>query len=222
MEPDGTTTKLNEQGPVLLPEEVEALRAAVLDASRGASWVVCCGSLPPGVPDDFYAAIVRDAHDAGLRVAVDSSGAPMAQALTAAPDLIKPNRIELAEAVGCALPTVGAVVEAARGLIARGVGTVVVSLGRDGALLVDADQVVLASAAISRPLSTVGAGDSLLAGYLHGVHDGEDAAASLCRAVAFGAAAVMLPGSEMPRPEQVAAVQVRMNREPDPSSPLTD
>ncbi len=151
VEPDGTTTKVNEQGPALRPEEIDALRGTVLDASRDASWVVCCGSLPPGVPDDFYAALVREAHAAGLQVAVDSSGSPMAQALSATPDLIKPNRIELAEAVGRELGTVGAVVEAARGFIASGVGTVVVSLGRDGALLVDADQVVHAAATISRP-----------------------------------------------------------------------
>lgn len=222
VEPDGTTTKLNEQGPLLRPEELDALRAAVLEASTAARWVVCCGSLPPGVPDDFYAAMVRLCHEAGLKVAVDSSGPPMAAALAAAPDLIKPNRIELAEAVGRDLPTVGDVVDAARGLIAAGVGTVVVSLGRDGALLVDAGQVVHAAAAISRPLSTVGAGDSLLAGFLHGVHAGEEPPAALARAVAFGAAAVMLPGSEMPGPDQVAAIDVRVDREPDPSRPLTD
>jgi 1-phosphofructokinase/6-phosphofructokinase 2 len=146
----------------------------------------------------------------------------MAAALTAAPDLIKPNRIELAEAVGAELGTLGAVVDAARGLIATGVGTVVVSLGRDGALLVDADQVVHAAASINRPLSTVGAGDSLLAGYLHGVHAGDDPASALSRAVAFGAAAVMLPGSEMPGPDQVAAIRVSLDRAPDPSRPLTD
>jgi 1-phosphofructokinase/6-phosphofructokinase 2 len=222
VEPDGTTTKLNEQGPVLQPDELDALHQAVLDASRDASWVVCCGSLPPGVPDDFYAAMVRHCHDAGLKVAVDSSGTPMAAALTAAPDLIKPNRIELAEAVGRDLCDLGAVVDAARDLVATGVRTVVVSLGRDGALLVDADHVVHAAASISRPLSTVGAGDSLLAGYLHGVHAGDDPAAALARAVAFGAAAVMLPGSEMPGPDQVGAIDVRVDRDPDPSRPLTD
>jgi 1-phosphofructokinase len=222
VEPDGTTTKVNEQGPALQPDEIEALRRTVLDASTEATWVVCCGSLPPGVPDDFYAALVRRAHEAGLKVAVDSSGAPMTEALAAAPDLIKPNRIELAEAVGRELGTVGAVVAAARDLIASGVGTVVVSLGRDGALLVDADRIVHAAASISRPLSTVGAGDSLLAGYLHGVHAGEEPAAALARAVAFGAAAVMLPGSEMPGPAQVAAVRVSLDRHPDPARPLTD
>ncbi len=197
------------------------MRGTVLDASRDASWVVCCVALPPGVPDDFYAALVREAHAAGLQVAVDSSGSPMAQALSATPDLIKPNRIELAEAVGRELGTVGAVVEAARGFIASGVGTVVVSLGRDGALLVDADQVVHAAATISRPLSTVGAGDSLLAGYLHGVHAGDEPLRlwpEPSRSRRCGDAS----GSEMPGPVQVAAVQVTLDRAPDASRPLAD
>lgn len=222
VEPDGTTTKVNEQGPLLQPSEVDSLRQAVLDAAASASWVVCCGSLPPGVEDAFYAELVERCHANGVRVAVDSSGPSMAIALTAAPDLIKPNRIELAEAVGRELDTVGAVVDAARDLVASGVGTVVVSLGRDGALLIDADRVVHAVATISHPLSTVGAGDSLLAGYLHAVHSGADPVAALRTAVAFGAAAVMLPGSKMPAPEQVAAVTVTIDEHPDRSRPLND
>ncbi|MFZ0531177.1 MAG: 1-phosphofructokinase [Propionicimonas sp.] len=222
VEPDGTTTKVNEQGPVLRADEVEALRQAVLDAGAEASWVVCCGSLPPGVDDGFYADLVGQCHARGLRVALDSSGPPMSVALAAAPDLIKPNRIELAEAVGRELDTVGAVIDAARDLIATGVSTVVVSLGRDGALLIDAERVVHAAATISRPLSTVGAGDALLAGYLHAADSGADAATALRTAVAFGAAAVMLPGSKMPGPDQVAAVAVTLDEHPDRSRPLTD
>lgn len=221
VEPDGTTSKVNELGPRLTPDELAGLRTAVREARTDAGWVVCCGSLPRAVPDDWYADVVRSCHADGLKVAVDSSGAPLLAALAAGPDLIKPNRVELAEAVGRELPTVGAVVDAARDLIATGVGTVVISLGRDGALLVNADQVLQASARVDHPVSTVGAGDSLLAGYLHSIWSGADAAAALRTAVAFGAAAVALPGSEMPGPEQVAAVSVAFI-EPDPDRPLDD
>ncbi|MGC3953935.1 MAG: 1-phosphofructokinase [Propionicimonas sp.] len=221
VEPDGTTSKVNELGPHLTVDELAALRAAVREARVDAGWVVCCGSLPPEVPDDWYAEVVRSCHADGLKVAVDSSGAPLIAALAAHPDLIKPNRVELAEAVGRRLPTVGAVVEAARELIADGVGAVVISLGRDGALLVDADQVVQATARVEHPVSTVGAGDSLLAGYLHARSGGADGATALRTAVAFGSAAVALPGSEMPSPEHVAAVSVHLV-EPDPDRPLDD
>lgn len=221
VEPDGTTTKVNELGPLLSGAELAELRTAVRLASAEAGWVVCCGSLPPEVPDDWYADLIRRCHADGLKVAVDSSGAPLIAALAAQPDLIKPNRVELAEAVGRDLPTVGAVVDAARELIGRGIGTVVISLGRDGALLVDADQVIQASARVDRPVSTVGAGDSLLAGYLHSVWSGADAETALRTAVAFGAAAVALPGSEMPGLAQVAAIAVQ-SIEPDPDRPLDD
>lgn len=221
VEPDGTTSKVNELGPRLTSAELTELRTAVHQAGADAGWVVCCGSLPPEVPDDFYAEVIRSCHADGLKVAVDSSGPPLSAALAAHPDLIKPNRVELAEAVGRELRTVGAVVTAAQELVAGGVGTVVISLGRDGALLVDADRVTQACAQVAHPVSTVGAGDSLLAGYLHSVWSGADPATALLTAVAFGGAAVALPGSEMPGPDQVAAVPVQFI-EPDPDRPLDD
>ncbi len=222
VEPDGATTKVNEQGPCFSPEEVEALRTATGTASAGAGWVVCCGSLPPGIDDGFYADLVERCHERGVKVAVDSSGEPMTRALAARPDLIKPNRVELAEAVGRDLPTVGDVVEAARALVATGIGCVLVSLGRDGALLVDAERAVRAVARVDNPLSTVGAGDAFLAGYLHAVAAGEDAEEALCTAIAFGAAAVSRSGSQMPTPEGVAAIAVTVERDPDPATPLDD
>ncbi len=222
VEPDGATTKLNEQGPCFSVAEVEALRVAAAGASAGAGWVVCCGSLPPGIDDDFYADLVRRCHLDGVKVAVDSSGEPMTRALAARPDLIKPNRVELAEAVGHDLPTVGAAVEAARGLVSAGIGCVLVSLGRDGALLVDPERVVRAEARVENPRSTVGAGDAFLAGYLHAVASGLGPEAALRTAVAFGAAAVSRPGSQMPTPAEVAAITVIVDRDPDPAGVLDD
>jgi 1-phosphofructokinase/6-phosphofructokinase 2 len=222
VEPDGATTKVNEQGPCFSAAEVETLRTATATASIGAGWVVCCGSLPPGIDDDFYADLVERCHANGVKVAVDSSGEPMTRALAARPDLIKPNRVELAEAVGHDLPTVGAVIDAARDLVATGIGCVLVSLGRDGALLVDSDRVVQAQARVQNPLSTVGAGDAVLAGYLHAVASGLDGEAALRTAVAFGAAAVSRPGSQMPTPAEVAAITVVVDRDPDPAGLLDD
>lgn len=223
VEPDGTTTKVNELGPELTPDEVEALLSAVA-ATNGdrPSWVVGCGSLPRGMATDVYADLVRRGHAAGVKVAVDASEAPLSAAIPAGPDLIKPNREELAELVGRELPTLADVVAAARGLIAGGVGTVLVSLGRDGAVLIDADLVLHARATVERPLSTVGAGDCTLAGYLLASERGDSPEAALANAVAFGAAAVALPGSEVPTPAQVAAVQVHLDRTPDPGMSLTD
>lgn len=214
VEPDGTTTKLNEAGPRLTDAEVSALFGATARACVSASWVVGCGSLPPGVPTTLYAELVRRMSGRGVKVAIDTSGAPFPLAVTARPHLIKPNHEELAELVGRPLSTVGDVVDAARELVADGVETVVVSLGADGAIAVTADELVWAGAEIADPLSTVGAGDCLLAGFLHSTVAGGDLEAALREGVRWGAAAVRLPGSQVPHLEDLTDIEVHSTRTP--------
>ena len=96
VEADGTTTKLNEPGPGLSQAELDALAVTLTDAAAQADWVVLSGSLPPGAPVGWYAGLIRQLGGTGLRVAIDSSGPPLAMAIAARPDLIKPNREELA------------------------------------------------------------------------------------------------------------------------------
>ncbi len=139
LEPDGTTTKLNEPGPDLSSAEVEALLATTLERADGAGradWVVGCGSLPPGGTDRPVCSPRHPGARAGGRIAIDSSGAPFAAAVAARPHLIKPNHEELAELVDHDLPTLAHVRDAARELVAGGIDIVAVSLGGDGALLV--------------------------------------------------------------------------------------
>lgn len=208
VEPNATVTKINAPGPELIDDEPDALRKSTVASLDGATWVAACGSLPPGAPVDLYAALIRDVHDEEVSVAVDTSGAPLAAAITAAPDVIKPNAEELAAVVGRELDTFGDVVTAAGELRDRGVGRVLVSLGRDGAVLVDDAGAVHAETPPLIPRSNVGAGDATLAGFLAAGGRGAEALRS---AVAWGAAAVGLPGTAMPGPEDVdiTAVQVR-------------
>ena len=212
----GATTKVNEPGPELSRNEVSRLANAV---GRASGLVVLCGSLPPGTHDSFLAEIIAGYPG---RVAVDTSGAPLAAAVTAKPWLIKPNREELAELTGRELPTLQAVVDAARELLANGVGVVVVSLGADGALWVDPDVIHHARATVTEPRSTVGPGDCLLAGILSALTTGSDPATALSRGVAWGAAAVGLPGSAVPGPTDVTAVAVTSTHEPDLETVLTN
>jgi 1-phosphofructokinase len=208
VEPDGTVTKLNEPGPELDAGEVQLLVAATRGAAEaGAQWVVCCGSLPRGVPADFYATLLPVLHQAGCRVVVDSSGPALTAALPHRPDLIKPNREELAEAAGQPVDTVGDAVTAARSLVQRGAATVLASLGADGALLIDADGAYHAEAHVATPRSAVGAGDATLAGFLAGGGQGPDA---LVTAIAWGAAATSLPGSRMPTPQDLDLESVQL------------
>jgi 1-phosphofructokinase len=194
-EPDATTTKINAPGPELAPAEVDRLIAAVVTAVTDASWVVGSGSLPRGVGPDFYATLGNRVREAGARFALDTSGPALRAGLPARPHLVKPNVEELAAAVGRPIATLGDAVTAGRELVERGALSVVVSLGPDGALLIDGAQAVHAEARVAAPRSTVGAGDALLAGYLaaggHGIM-------ALHSAVAWGFAAVQVDGSRVP------------------------
>lgn len=228
-EPDGTTTKVNEPGPELTAAQQRSLIDLVLAKADGASWLVLAGSLPPGVPADFYAAITRELRDRfgakAPKVAIDSSGPPLAAALAARPDLLKPNAEELAELTGRsdaarleADPQLAA--EAARSLVAGGVGAVLATLGSRGAVLVTADGSWLAKGPKIVARSTVGAGDCALAGYLLSNVAGASAPDSLRQAVAHGAAAASLPGSTVPalkhtRPGAVTVTALVMNTQED-------
>ena len=216
-EPDGTVTKINEPGAPLPPEDLERVAGAVLAAAGQADWVVVCGSLPPGVPVDVYAGLARRFAAAGIRVAVDTSGPALLAAIAAGAVLVKPNREELAEAVGRPLTSLGDVVDACRELRSWGAGTVLASLGADGAVLVADDGVVVGESVPIEPRSTVGAGDAFLAGFLAAGAHGEK---SLVDALAWGAAAAALPGSRMPGPGDIDRDAVRISSGPDLGRPL--
>lgn len=225
-EPGGVTTKINEPGPVLDEDAQEALIRLLLERAKGASWVVLAGSLPPGVPSDFYATITRRLRSADLgnsvpHIAVDSSGAPLAAsiadgasgAVSGKPDLLKPNAEELAElaaAAGFASVSTAEELEAdpeaaaaaAAAVVRSGVGAVLATLGSKGAVLVTADGAWLATHPPVTAVSTVGAGDSSLAGYLLAEGQGAAPADCLRQAVAHGAAAASLPGSTVPAVHQ--------------------
>ncbi|MFV0135333.1 1-phosphofructokinase [Streptomyces sp. HMX87] len=196
-EADGVLTKINAPGPELTANERELLLETVREQSHGADWIACCGSLPRGLAPSWYADLVARAHTAGVRIALDTSGPALLEALRERPDVVKPNAEELAGAVGRPLATVGDALKAAEELRGLGARAVLASLGADGQLLVDDAGAWFGSARVGAVRSNVGAGDASLAGFLIAGGAGPGALAS---AVAHGAAAVQLPGSVMPGP----------------------
>lgn len=226
VQPDGTTTKVNEPGDPLTAAQVDTLVDTVGSHAVPGGWVVTAGSLPEGTPPDLHGRIVVAARRAGARVAVDTSGEALRAAVAAVPDLVKPNVAELAGLVGHPLPRLGDVLAAARDLVDDGIGTVLVSLGASGAVVVDGadDGAAWHTAALPTPVrSTVGAGDSTLAGYLIALTGAGDvkAADALVHAVACGTAAVGLPGTAVPGPADVDPSHVRPASAPDTTLDLT-
>ncbi|MGW3863888.1 1-phosphofructokinase [Streptomyces sp. NPDC005047] len=209
-EADGVLTKINAPGPELSAAERELLLETVRSQSPGADWIACCGSLPRGLAPSWYAELVARAHAAGVRIALDTSGPALLQALRERPDVVKPNAEELAEAVGRPLATVGDAVKAAGELRELGARSVLASLGADGQLLVSEEGTWFGNARVDAVRSNVGAGDSSLAGFLIAGGAGPGALAS---AVAHGAAAVRLPGSVMPAPDDLDPSAVTVTTE---------
>jgi len=203
-EPDGTVTKINVDGEPLTATEIDTLADTVTKLARPSAWVVLSGSLPRGVDDGVYARLTERFTSSGIAVAVDTSGPALRQAVAAGPALVKPNREELAEAVGTEIRTLADTVAAAHALRRSGAGTVLASLGPDGAVLVGDEGVVFGECAVAERRSTVGAGDCLLAGYLAAGTTGADGREALATALCWAAAAVELPGSGMPTPADVA------------------
>ena len=210
-EPDGTTTKLNSPGAEVLPLHLELMAQAVLVRASSADWTVLAGSLPAGAPPDFYAELVRRLREVGGRVAVDTSEAPL-QALVdalpgSAPDLMKPNGEELASFTGGDADLLeadpAAAAKAAGELVGQGVRAVLATLGGNGAVLVTAEGAWHATPPPTTVVSTVGAGDSSLFGYVLGDIRGLPAPDRLALAVAYGSAAAGLPGTTIPQPSQL-------------------
>ncbi len=212
-EPDGTTTKINSPGATVDRAALDRLERALHHRAAHARWAVLAGSLPPGAPAGWYAELVADLAETPAKVAIDTSDEPLA-ALAAqvaaggpAPDLLKPNGEELASLTGSDVqqvegePAVAA--KAAGILVDQGVGAVLATLGASGAVLVTPEGAWHATPPPTTVVSTVGAGDSSLFGYLLGDLRDAEPAERLRFAVAYGSAAAGLPGTTIPRPDQV-------------------
>jgi 1-phosphofructokinase len=167
-QPQNDTTELNTPGEEILPEEWDELlrKLALLPEN---SLVAMCGSLPKGAPPDFYAQAIKILPQGALAV-VDTSGAALARALKAKPFLIKPNLAELNELYGGKIADIADAERFAGLAIRDGARNVLVSMGRDGAVLVTESGEVYREAAVevAQVKYTVGAGDNLLAGFVDG------------------------------------------------------
>ena len=199
-------TDINFPGQTVGAAELASVRDVLTALIADHQWFVLSGSLPSGVPVDFYAELVVLLKAAGKRVVLDTSGEPMRAAIGSAPYAIKPNIAELEEVLGSPLPDRAAVVKAARILVKGGIEYVVISMGKDGALFVDAQECLLALPPAVEVKSTVGAGDAMVAGFVAARIRGGSLAdcARLATATAVGALTQL--GPRLPSPQTVESI----------------
>lgn len=198
------------QGPTLSEAEWQACLTALERGMQPGAFVVASGSLPPGVPDDFYARVARLTRERGAYCIVDTSGPALTEALDHGVFMIKPSRRELAELVGSVLDTEKAQEAAATELIARGAAEfVALTLGADGAVLASKDGISRLPSPTIVVDSTVGAGDSFLGGFVMRLAQGYSPDDAFVTAVAAGSATSMLPATELCAPDDV----LRLERE---------
>ncbi len=198
----GHEFRVTPPGPELTEHEWEAFLDAV--AKLNGNYVVCTGSLPRGVPNDFYARVAAVAKERGGKVVLDTSGRALFEALKEGVYVVKPNQRELEHLVGRKAATPAEQEDVARQIVAEGKAEIVaLTLGADGALLVWKDGVKRLPSPHVEVVSAVGAGDSFVGGLTFGLAVERSIEDAFALAVAAGAAAVMTPGTELCRREDV-------------------
>jgi 1-phosphofructokinase len=164
------TTEFNEPGVEVNGSQLAQFTDRFLQGIAGVSYVVLGGSLPPGAPSGYYRTLIEAAAAKNVPVILDADGEALAQGMEAAPYAVKPNIHELENYFGCRLQDDREIVNAARSLIAaKGVQLVQVSMGGNGSILVDGQEAHRAKPFPIVPVSTVGAGDSMVAAMVYGL-----------------------------------------------------
>ncbi len=210
----GITTLLSEPGPETAPEHFERLEARLRGHVSPGCWVVCAGSIPPHLGRGAYARLIELTRERGGYPVLDADGEALSLGVAAQPYMIKPNRVELGGLVGRELKTFDEVLAAAKEVQRRGVQYVVASMGKDGAVGVTYDQVWKAIPPRVKVQSTVGAGDSLLAGLIFALSQGKCFDEGLRIGTAAGAATALTPGTQLCRAEDIERLlpQVKVER----------
>ena len=199
-------TRLHQRGARVRPAELEKMRELIGKHAKNTDFMVIGGTLPPGVPEDFYQKLILHLREVGVKCILDADGECYQLGVAACPFMIKPNHFELARLVGQKIENRRDLKDAANVLLDRGIEVVVVSLGKDGALAVNGREVFIAKPPLVAIGSTVGSGDSLVAGFLLKWSEGQALEECLKYGVAAGTATALTPGTELLRAQDVPPI----------------
>jgi 1-phosphofructokinase family hexose kinase len=187
--------KVNEPGPQISVEEQNSLVKKVIDRCHPGDWWILAGSLPPGVPSNFYANLIESIQSREGKVLLDTSGQPLFEGCRSLPYLIKPNHIELNELTGLPVETHDQIFFAAQKVQAMGIEIIVVSLGKKGALMVTDPEACFVISPTVQEHNPIGAGDSMTAGLVWSFSRGLPLEEALRWGAACGAATASLDGT---------------------------
>lgn len=210
----GPPTCFNEPGPEVSLEHLRQLGEVLRQRLNGCQFVAFGGSLPPGVPTDVYAKLIGFCQQNGVRCLLDADGQPLAAGLDAKPYLVKPNRDEAQRLLGRPLRSTEDAASGALEIVRRGVSVAVISLGVKGAVASDGTETWHAAPPVLTSKSTVGSGDSLVAGMSAALLKGANLGEALRFGAAAGAATAASPGAGLATRAEIEAMhpQVRLRR----------
>jgi 6-phosphofructokinase 2 len=186
-------TIFSASGPQIMPYELMRIIQQV-EKLENPEFVIISGSLPPGVNPEIYYKIMEIARSKGSKILLDTDGDALKTGIQIAPDLIKPNIHELSRLSGTELKDVQQVIKTAEAICDQGTGTVLVSMGANGILLVGKKEQYLAVPPPVKGVNTIGAGDSAVAGVIFGFLTGKTMQEALVCGVAAGTATTLRPG----------------------------
>jgi 1-phosphofructokinase family hexose kinase len=202
----GLALRLNEQGPLITPEELKRLEKAVASRLESASWLMLCGSIPPGVSTDFYTKLIQMAREHKVKTLLDTDGDALLHGIEAGPSIVSPNQPEAERLLNRALITRVQFLEAAARIKAMGAEAVMLSLGGRGVVAVNENQLLEVIPPRTDAVSPLGAGDALAAAYVWGATKKKDFADCVRWAVAAGTASAKMAGLEFASLEQTKEV----------------
>jgi len=205
--------KVNESGPAIADADREKLIEKVKHLAKADDCWVLAGSLPPGIPANFYRELTSIIQSAGGRAVLDTSGEALLEGVKAHPYLIKPNVFEAGTLTGIKGKMHEDLLKMLKNIHAGGVEHVVISAGKDASFFTSGESVLFAQPPVIEESNPVGAGDAMLAGLLYGLHQGLDHAESFAWGIAAGSAAASKTGTGMPSMDEVQTLKKKIKVE---------
>ena len=202
----GLAVKLNELGPSITKEELTRVEKTVESHLESASWLMLCGSIPPGVSPDFYTKLIRMARERKVKTLLDTDGQALLHGVEAGPTVVKPNQPEAERLLNRGLITRAQFMEAVTRIKVMGAESVLLSLGSRGVIGVDEHQLLEVVPPRIEAVSPIGSGDALAAAFVWAASKRKDFADCVRWGVAAGTASARLPGTEFATLEQTKEV----------------